>query len=190
LTMNLTRSLRCPVASTRKIARCWGSSTRSPRMGRWYRARLSAAQGPWIASPGMERARVAVGVSDAAQRIDEGGGIAAGDVDVSSVGGGDDEPAVGASMSGIAGEGAARAEVLHGLPGGRSEWRCCERRYRPGERGNWCRRWEEGREAPWEDGDVRGSDGVEQVDGSIANGVVAVDVEELTGRAVKACRRR
>jgi hypothetical protein len=41
-----------------------------------------------------------------------------------------------------------------------------------------------------EDGGVRGSDGVEQVDGGIANGVVAVDVEELTGRAVKACRRR
>ena len=33
---------------------------------------------------------------------------------------------------------------------------------------------------------MRGSDGVEQVDGGIANGVVAVDVEELTGRAVKA----
>ena len=37
-----------------------------------------------------------------------------------------------------------------------------------------------------EDGGVRGSDGVEQIDGGIANGVVAVDVEELTGRAVKA----
>jgi hypothetical protein len=31
---------------------------------------------------------------------------------------------------------------------------------------------------------VRRSDGVEQVDGGIANGIVAVDVEELTGRAV------
>ena len=58
-----------------------------------------------------------MGVSNAAQEIGECGGIAAGDVDVSSVGG-DDEPAVGASLSGIAGEGAARAEVLHGLPGG------------------------------------------------------------------------
>ncbi len=39
-----------------------------------------------------------------------------------------------------------------------------------------------------EDGDVRGSDGVEQVDGGIANGIVAVDVEELTGRAVTAVK--
>jgi hypothetical protein len=37
-----------------------------------------------------------------------------------------------------------------------------------------------------EDGGVRRSDGVEQVDGGIANGVVAVDDEELAGRAVKA----
>ena len=65
----------------------------------------------------LDSPRVAVGVSDAAKGIGEGGGIAADDVDVPSVGGGD-EPAVGASLSGIAGEGAARAEVLHGLPGG------------------------------------------------------------------------
>jgi hypothetical protein len=39
-----------------------------------------------------------------------------------------------------------------------------------------------------EDGGVRRSDGVEQVDGGIANGIVAVDVEELTGRAVKAMK--
>ncbi len=57
-----------------------------------------------------------MGVSDAAQGIGEGGAIAAGDVDVPPVGGGD-EPAVGASLSRIAGEGVARAEVLHGLPG-------------------------------------------------------------------------
>ena len=60
LTMNLTRSMagseRRPVALTKKMVRCWGSSTRSPR--------------------------VAVGVSDAAQGVGEGGGIAAGDVDV------------------------------------------------------------------------------------------------------------
>ena len=43
--------------------------------------------------------------------------LQAGDVDVSPVGGGD-EPAVCASLSRIAGEGAACAEVLHGLPGG------------------------------------------------------------------------
>jgi hypothetical protein len=59
-----------------------------------------------------------VGVSDAAQGIDVSGRIAAGDVDVPPVGGGGDETAVGASLSRIAGEGAARAEVLHGLPGG------------------------------------------------------------------------
>ncbi len=35
---------------------------------------------------------------------------------------------------------------------------------------------------------MRRSDGVEQVDGGIANGIVAVDVEELTGRAVKAVK--
>ena len=39
-----------------------------------------------------------------------------------------------------------------------------------------------------DDGGVRGSDGVEQVNGGIANGIVAVDVEELTGRAVKAVK--
>ncbi len=58
-----------------------------------------------------------MGVSDAAQGIGEGGGIAAGDVDVPPVGGGD-EPAVGAGLFRIAGEGAASPEVLHGLPGG------------------------------------------------------------------------
>ncbi len=35
---------------------------------------------------------------------------------------------------------------------------------------------------------MRGSDGVEQVDGGIANSVVAVDVEELSGRVVKAVK--
>ncbi len=39
-----------------------------------------------------------------------------------------------------------------------------------------------------EDGGVRGSDGVEQVNGGIANGVVAVDVKESTGRAVEAVK--
>ena len=58
-----------------------------------------------------------MGVLDAAQGIGEGGGIAAGDVDVPPVGGGDDF-VVGASLSRIADEGAARAEVLHELPGG------------------------------------------------------------------------
>ncbi len=75
------------------------------------------AKVPWIARPGMERGSSYVGISDAAQGIGEGGGIAADDVDVPPVGGGD-EPAVGASLSRIAGEGAARVEVLHGLPGG------------------------------------------------------------------------
>ncbi len=59
--------------------------------------------------------KVVVGVSDAAQGVGRGGGIAASDVDVSPVGGGD-EPAVGASLSRIADEGAACAEVLHGVP--------------------------------------------------------------------------
>jgi hypothetical protein len=77
-----------------------------------------------------------MGVSVAAQEVGGGGGIAAGDVDVSpgggdgGGGGGSDEPAVGASLTRIAGEGAACAEVLHGFPG----WRCCERRSIP-ERG-------------------------------------------------------
>ncbi len=57
-----------------------------------------------------------MGVPDAAQGIGGCGGITAGDVDVSPVGGGD-EPAVGASLSRVAGEGAACAKVLHGLPG-------------------------------------------------------------------------
>jgi hypothetical protein len=37
-----------------------------------------------------------------------------------------------------------------------------------------------------EDGGVRGGDGVEQVDGGVADGIVAVNVEELTGGAVEA----
>ena len=37
-----------------------------------------------------------------------------------------------------------------------------------------------------EDGGVRGDDGVEQVDCGVANGIVAVDVEKLTGRTVEA----
>ncbi len=52
-------------------------------------------------SPGMERGSPWGSRSDAAQRIGGGGGIAAGDVDVPPVGGGD-EPAVGASLSRIA----------------------------------------------------------------------------------------
>ena len=39
-----------------------------------------------------------------------------------------------------------------------------------------------------EDGGVRGDDGVEQVDGGVANGIVAVDVEKLTGRTVEAVK--
>ncbi len=63
-----------------------------------------------------------MGVSDAAQEIGGGGGIAAGDIDVPPVGGGD-EPAVGLGLSRIAGEGAASAEVLHGLPAAASSRR-------------------------------------------------------------------
>ena len=94
------------------MARCLGSSTRSPRIGR-YRARLAAARSERTG----DGEKVVVGVSDAAQGVGGGGGIAASDVDVSPVGGGD-EPAVGASLSRIADEGAACAEVLHGVPGG------------------------------------------------------------------------
>ena len=129
-------------------------------------------------------------VSDAAQGEGGGSGIAAGDVDVSPVGGGD-EPAVSASLSRIAGEGAACVEVLHGLPGGGpnggvvSGGLVRER----GETGVIGGRKEEGLLGEdGEDGGVRGSDGVEQVDGGIANGVVAVDVEELTGRSVEAVK--
>jgi hypothetical protein len=62
------------------------------------------AKGPWIARGWREDRRGGLGCH-------------AGDVDVPPVGGGD-ESAVGAGLSRIAGEGAARAEVLHGLPGG------------------------------------------------------------------------
>jgi hypothetical protein len=127
-----------------------------------------------------------VGVSDdAAQGIGEGGGIAAGDVDVPPVGGGD-EPAVGVGLSRIAGEGAA--EVLHGLPPNRgvvSGGVVPER----GETGVVGGRKDKGLLGEdREDGGVRRSDGVEQVDGGIANGIMAVDVEKLTGRAVKAVK--
>ena len=120
LTMNLNRSMagsdRRPVASTRKMARCWGSSTRSPRIGR-YRVRLAAERSERTLDSRGWREEVAVGVSDAAQGVGGGGGIATGEIDVPPIGGGD-ELAVGASLSRIAGEGGARAEVLHGLPGG------------------------------------------------------------------------
>ena len=129
-----------------------------------------------------------MGVSDAAQGIGEGGGIAAGDVDVPSVGGGD-EPAVGASLSGIAGEGAARAEFLHGLPGsgpnrGVVSGGIVPEREETGVVGG---RKDEGLLGEdGEDGGVRGDDGVEQVDGGVANSIVAVDIEKLTGRTVEA----
>jgi hypothetical protein len=131
-----------------------------------------------------------VGVSDAAQGIGGGGGVAAGDVDLSPIGGGD-EPAVGASQSRIAGEGAARAEVLHGLPGGGPNGGVVSGGVVPerGEAGVVGGRKDEvllGEDG--EDGGVRGSDGVEKVDGGIANGIVAVDVKKLTGRAVKAVK--
>ncbi len=110
LTMNLTRSM-----------------AGSDRGVRWLRVIHEVAERGWggtgpVCPPRGEPGdgeRVAVGVSDAAQGIGGGGGvIAAGDVDVPPVGGGDEEPAVGAGLSRIAGEGAASAEVLHGLPGG------------------------------------------------------------------------
>ncbi len=70
------------------------------------------------------------------------------------------------------------------IAGGQSEWRCCERRRRPGETGVVGGRKDEGLFGEdGEDGGVRGSDGVEQVDGGIANDIMAVDMEELTGRA-------
>ncbi len=132
-----------------------------------------------------------MGVSDAAQQgIGEGGGIAAGDVDVPPVGGGGDEPAVGAGLSRIAGEGAS-AEVLHGLPGGGPNGGVVSGGVVPerGETGVVGGRKDKGllREDR-EDGGVRRSDGVEQVDGAIANGIVAVYMEELTGRAIKAVK--
>ncbi len=133
MTKNLTRSMagseRRPVASTRKMARCWGSSsTRSPRMS-MYR-RLVVVMNPH---------------------------------------------AVGAGLSRIAGEG---AEVLHGLPGGGPNGGVVSGGVVP-ERG------ETGVVGGGRNGGVRRSDSVAQVDGGIANGIVAVDVEELTGRAAK-----
>ncbi len=132
-----------------------------------------------------------MGVSDAAQGIGGGGGIAAGDVDVPPVGGGGDEPVVGAGLSRIAGEGAARAEVLHGLPGGGPNGGVVSGDIVPerGETGVVGGRKDKGLLGEdREDGGVRRSDGVEQVDGGIANGIVVVDVEELTGRAIKAVK--
>ena len=117
-----------------------------------------------------------------------GGGIAAGDVDVSPVGGGD-EPAVGASLSKIAGEGAACAEVLHGLPGRGPNGGVASGGLVPerGETGVVGRKKDKGLLGEdGEDGGVRGDDGVEQVDGGVANSIVAVDIEKLTGRTVEA----
>jgi hypothetical protein len=125
--------------------RCWGSSTKSPRVGR-YRARLSTSRSErTLDSPGMERPR-------------------------------------------IAGEGAARAEVLHGLPGGGPNGGVVSGGIVPerGETGVVGGRKDEGLLGKdGEDRGARGSDGVEQVDVGIANGM---DVEELTGRAVKAVK--
>ena len=106
-----------------------------------------------------------MGVTDAAQGIGEGGGIAA-------VGGGGDETAVvGASLSRIAGEGAARAEVLHGLPGGGPNGGVVIGGVVPerGETGVVGGRKDKGLLGKdREDGGVRRSDGVEQVNGGIA----------------------
>ncbi len=129
-----------------------------------------------------------MGVSDAAQGIGGSGGIAAGDIDVPPVGGGD-EPAVGLGLSRIAGEGAASAEFLHGLPGGGPNGGVVSGGVVPERReaGVVGGRKDEGLLGEdRDDGGVRRSDGVEQVDGGIAKGIVAVDMEELTGRAVKA----
>ena len=129
-----------------------------------------------------------MGVPDAAQGIGGGGGIAAGDIDVPPVGGGD-EPAVGAGLSRIAGEGAASAEVLYGLPGGGPNGGVVSGGVVPerGEAGVVGGRKDKGLLGEdRDDGGVRGSDGVEQVNGGIANGIVAVDIEELTGRIVEA----
>ncbi len=101
------------------------------------------------------------------------------DVDVPPVGGGD-ETAVGASLSRIAGEGVARAEVLHGLPGGGPNGGVVSGGVVPerGKTGVVGGRKDEGLLGEdGEDGGVRGSDRVEKVDGGIANGIVAVDVK-------------
>ena len=37
---------------------------------------------------------------------------------------------------------------------------------------------------------MRGDDGVEQVDCGVANGIVAVDIEKLTGRTVEAVEKK
>jgi hypothetical protein len=143
--------------------------------------RRGAKKGPWIARGWREGRRGGLGCR-------AGGEIAVGYVDVSPVGGGD-QPAVGASLSGIAGKGAACAVVLHGLPEGGPNGGVVSGGLVPerGKSGVIGGRKDEGLlGGDGEDGGVRGSDGVEQVDGGIANGVVAVDVEELNGRAVEA----
>ena len=126
-----------------------------------------------------------MGVTDAAQGIGGGGGIAAGDIDVPPVGGGD-EPAAracpelrakarlvrkgctdcrgGGPNGGVVSGGVVPERGKTGVVGGRKD------------------------EGLFGDGGVRRSDGVEQVDDGIANGIVAVGVEELTGRAVKAVK--
>ena len=95
MTMNLTRSMagseRRPVASTRKMGVIHEVAEDGAVPGPFVR--LAERKDPGLPGDGE---RVAVGVPDAAQGIGGGGGIAAGDVDVPPVGGGD-EPAVGAS---------------------------------------------------------------------------------------------
>ena len=76
-----------------------------------------------------------MGVPDAAHGIGGGGRIAAGDVDVTPVGCGD-EPAVGTSLSRVAGEsctdcrGAVRMEVLWAAASSRSEGKLVSSRTR------------------------------------------------------------
>jgi hypothetical protein len=131
LTMYLTRSMagseRRPVASTRKMARCWGSSTRSPtRIGR-YRARLAASRTErTLESPGMERGSPWGSRMPRREYVEAAGFIAAGDVDVPPVGCGDDEPAVGARELVVQSCGRRRGLCgsLARIAGGRSEWRC------------------------------------------------------------------
>ena len=119
------------------------------------------------------------------------GGIADSHVDESPVGGGD-EAGVRADPSGVAGKGAAGAELGDGLPGANVDGGVVAGGFVAvvGNASGVARGKDEGlMRKDREDGGVVGRNCVEKVNGGVPNGVVPVDVEKLAVGAVEAVER-
>ena len=127
----------------------------------------------------------------AAGKVGGGGGIAHGHVDVPSVGGGD-EAGVGSGLSGVPGVGAASAELGDGLAGAGASGGDVVNGFvaKLGEAGGVVRGKDERLlRKDRKDRGVGGRDGVEEVDGGVPHGMVAMNVEKLAVGAVEAVER-